>query len=146
LAVIEASADPGVEEYTRRVGMHNVIDMATFLRVLGDQMIQLTILNNGVAITSWVMKSDREAVEYIQVIPGRTNLNTINLEIDLKDFKFDGDRDLDLIEIVRILAGMLFSNRGMKKQPKMVRLMTAISTEFVRSSLRKNDRTDGSND
>jgi hypothetical protein len=92
------------------------------------------------------MKSDREAVEYIQVIPGRTNLNTINLEIDLKDFKFDGDRDLDLIEIVRILAGMLFSNRGMKKQPKMVRLMTAISTEFVRSSLRKNDRTDGSND
>ena len=92
LAVIEASADPGVEEYTRRVGMHNVIDMATFLRVLGDQMIQLTIRNNGVAITSWVMKSNREAVDYIQVIPGRSDLNTINLEIDLKDFKFDGDR------------------------------------------------------
>ena len=121
--------------------MHNVIDMATFLRVLGDQMIQLTIRNNGVAITSWVMKSDREAVEYIQVIPGRTDLNTINLEIDLKDFKFGEGRDLNLIEIVRILAGMLTSNRGMQKQPNLVRLMTAISTEFARSSLRKNDRT-----
>ena len=88
----------------------------------------------------------REEVKYIQVIPGRTDLNTINLEMDLDDFKFEGDCDLKLIDIIGILGGMLASNRGIRKQPNMVRLMTAISTEFVRSSLRKNNRTDGSND
>jgi magnesium-protoporphyrin IX monomethyl ester (oxidative) cyclase len=146
LAVIEASADPEVKEYTRRVGMHNVIDMATFLRVLGDQMIQLTIKNNGAAITSWVMKSDREKVDFIQVIPGRFDLNTINLEIELKDFKFDGDRDLNLIDMARIVTKMLISNRGIKKQPNMVRLMMASSIEFASSSVRRNGRTDRSND
>jgi anaerobic magnesium-protoporphyrin IX monomethyl ester cyclase len=143
LSVIEASADPDVEGYTRRVGVHNVIEMASLLRILGDQTVQLTVLSDGVAITSWILKTTREEVEYIQVIQGRTDLSTINLEMDLNNFKFDEGNDLSIIDNLRILGKMLVSNRGLKKQPNMMRLLMAGGLEFVVGYLRTVDRTDG---
>jgi hypothetical protein len=141
LSVIKASADPDVESYTREIGVHNVIDMALALKLLGDQTIQLTVRNGGETITSWILKTTREGVEYIQVIPGKTDLNTINLEIDLDDFGFEESNDLDIIDVVRILGKMLASNRGIKKQPNMIRLLMAGGLELVTSYL-KNDRPD----
>jgi anaerobic magnesium-protoporphyrin IX monomethyl ester cyclase len=143
LSVIEASSDPGVEAYTREVGMHNIIEMSLLLRILGDQKVQLTVLSNGVAITSWILKTTREEVEYIQVIQGRSDLSTINLEIDLNNFRFDEEYDLSLIDNLRILGKMLFSNRGLKKQPNMMRLLMAGGIEVVVGYLRTVDRTDG---
>jgi radical SAM superfamily enzyme YgiQ (UPF0313 family) len=141
LAVIESSADPGVEEYTRKVGVHNIIDMASFLRTFGNQTVQLTVRNDGVAITSWIMRTTRDRVEYIQVVPGRSDLNTINLEIDLRDFEFGGGRDLNLIDMLRIMGKMLTSNRGIRKQPTMMRLLIAGSVMLIAGFL-GTDRTD----
>jgi hypothetical protein len=143
LSVIEASADPGVETYTREVGMHNIIDMALLLRILGNQTVQLTVLSDGVAITSWILKTTREEVEYIQVIQGKTDLSTINLEMELNCFKFDEGYDLNIVDNLRILGKMLASNRGIKKQPNMIRLLMAGGLEFVVGHLRTVDRTDG---
>jgi radical SAM superfamily enzyme YgiQ (UPF0313 family) len=141
LAVIEASADPGVEGYTRKMGVHNIIDMAMFLRLLGNQTVQLTVMSNGMAITSWILKTTRAGVEYIQVIPGKSDQNTINLDVDLDRFKFGGDRGVNVIDSIRILGKMLASNRGIKKQPNMMRLLTAGGLEFVVGYLRTTDRT-----
>lgn len=101
------------------------------------------MLNDGVAITSWILKSTREEVEYIQVIQGKTDLSSINLEIDLKNFKFDEGNDLSIIDNLRILGKMLASNRGLKKQPNMIRLLMAGGLEFVVGYLRTANRTDG---
>jgi radical SAM superfamily enzyme YgiQ (UPF0313 family) len=139
LSVIKASADPEVERYTREIGVHNIIDMALPLKLLGNQTMQLTVRNGGVAITSWILKTTREEVEYIQVIPGKTDLNTINLEIDLDDFEFEEGNDIDIIDGIQILGKMLASNRGIRKQPNMIRLWMAGGVELVRSKL-KNDR------
>jgi hypothetical protein len=144
LAVIEASADPGVEGYTRKVGVHNLIDMSTFLRLLGDQTVQLTVMNDGTAVTSWILKTTRDGVDYIQVIPGKSDLSTINLDVDLNNFKFGGDPDLNIIDSIRILGKMLASNRGIKKQPNMMRLLMAGGVELAVGYLRTTDRT-GSN-
>jgi hypothetical protein len=141
LAVIEASADPGVEGYTRKMGVHNIIDMTMFLRLLGNQTVQLTVMSNGMAITSWILKTTRDGVEYIQVIPGKSDQSTINMDVDLDHFKFGGDRGVNIIDSIRILGKMLASNRGIKKQPNMMRLLTAGGLEFVVGYLRTTDRT-----
>ncbi|MCW4020527.1 MAG: B12-binding domain-containing radical SAM protein, partial [Candidatus Bathyarchaeota archaeon] len=39
---LEAYPDPRVEAYTRKVGVHNVLEMTRFLRLLGPQTIQCT--------------------------------------------------------------------------------------------------------
>jgi radical SAM superfamily enzyme YgiQ (UPF0313 family) len=140
LAVIEASADPGVEGYTREVGVHDIIDMTRFLRLLGIQTVQLTVMNNGTAITSWILKTKRDGVEYIQVIPGKSDMNTINLDIDLNHFEFGGSRSLNIIDNIRILGKMLASNRGIKKQPNMMRLLMAGGLELAVGRLRTTDR------
>ena len=145
LSVIEASADPGVERYTREVGVHNIIDMALFLRILGNQTLQLTAWSNGVAITSWILKTTEEEVEYIQVIPGKSDLSTINLDMDLDHFQFDGGYNMNIIDSISILGKMLASNRGIKKQPRMMRLLMAGGLEIVVKYLRAIDRTAGKN-
>ncbi len=141
LAVIEAAANPGVEEYTRRVGVHNVIDMALFLRLLGEQTLQLTIKNKGVAITSWILKSTKDAVEYIQIIPGRAERDTIRLELDLVDFEFGKDSERNMIGDIRIVGKMITSNRGVKKQPNMIRLFMAGSIESLIGYVRTHGQT-----
>jgi len=130
--IIEASADPGVEGYSRKVGVHNIIEMSAFLGFLGDQTVQLTARSNGVAITSWILKTTRDEVEYVQVISGKTDVNTINLDMDLEDFEFGVNRTLTMIDSIRIAAKMLASNRGIRKQTNMMRLMMAGSLELVR--------------
>ena len=135
-AVIEASADPGVERYTREVGVHNLIDMGTFLRVLGNQTVQLTVINDGKAMSSWIIKTNRNGVEYIQAIPGKSDLSTINLDVDLDYFDFDGDHNLNALDSVRILGKMLASNRGIRKQTNLMRLVMATGTELATGYLR----------
>lgn len=136
LSVIEASADPQVEEYTRNVGVHNLIEMAAPLRVLGEQTVQLTVQNQGVPITSWVLKTSPAGVEYIKVIPGRTDLNTISVALDLDDLEFNEGYDINPIDSLRILGKMLASNRGLRKQPNMMRLLMAGGVELI-TGLRK---------
>ncbi len=132
LSVIEASADPCVERYTREVGVHNIIDMALLLRLIGNQTVQLTVNNNEIAVTSWIIKTSRTGVEYIQVIPGKSDLATINLNVDLDDFEFGGGRDLNIIDSIRIAGRMVTSDRSIDNQTNLARLITACGLELVK--------------
>jgi hypothetical protein len=79
---LEAYADPRIEAYTRTVGVHEVLEISKFLRILGPQEIQCTLsLDN--ATVSFVFKTTNETVEYIKAIRGRQEGSTINLEVDL---------------------------------------------------------------
>jgi anaerobic magnesium-protoporphyrin IX monomethyl ester cyclase len=140
ISVIEASADPGVERYTRDVGVHNVISMPVLLKLMGDQTVQLTVMNKGVAITSWVLKTTKDKVEYIQVIPGKADYSTVNVDLELDDFNFSETGNVTLVESIAILGKMLVSNRGIRRQPTMVRLMVAGGLEMVVGYLRDIDR------
>jgi anaerobic magnesium-protoporphyrin IX monomethyl ester cyclase len=138
-SVIAASADPGVERYTRKVGLHDVIDMALLLRVLGDQTVQLTVRSKGVAITSWIVRTTRDKVEYIQVIPGKSDDHTINLDVDLDDFEFGKGRNTSVLDNIGILGKMFASNRGLRKQPNMMRLLLAGGLELVVGQIKSID-------
>ncbi len=80
---LEAYIDPRVEAYTRQVGVHDVLEMSRFLKILGPQTIQCTLkLDN--TITSFIFKTTKTNVEYIRVIKGSQADATINFDIDLK--------------------------------------------------------------
>jgi hypothetical protein len=129
---LEASPDPMIKEYTEKIGMHNVIKMSRFLNLLGEQTIQITVRNNGTPPVSWIFKTTKEMMEYIEVIQGKIDESTINFDVDLRDFKLDGQRRLSKIDNLQIVAKLLASNKGIKKQPNMMRLLTAGSIEFIK--------------
>lgn len=129
---LEASPDPLIKRYTETVGMHNVIEMSRFLKLLGAQTIQITVKNNGAPPTSWIFKTTKDTVEHIQVIQGKLNESTINFNVDIREFQLDGKRNLSQINNLRIVAKLLASNKGIKQQFNILRLFAAGSIEFIK--------------
>jgi len=129
---LEASPDPVIKKYTESVGMHNVIEMSRFLRLLGAQTIQFTVKSNGTPPTSWIFKTTKDTVEHIQVIQGKLNESTINFNVDIRDFQLDGQRNLSQMNNLRIVAKLLASNKGIKRQFNMMRLFAAGGIEFIK--------------
>jgi radical SAM superfamily enzyme YgiQ (UPF0313 family) len=80
---IEAYIDPRIEKYTRTIGVHKVLDMTRFLRILGPQEIQCTLSLDDTA-ASFIFKTTKTSVDYIRVINGRQTKSTINFDVDLK--------------------------------------------------------------
>lgn len=128
-SIIDASADPEVERYTRDVGLHNIIEMETFLRILGDQTLQIVVRDQGKDLASWVMKTAPSRVDHISVIKGRGAISSVDLEVDLDDFKIGRNEDLGPIDSIRITGKMLASNRSMIKRWNLMRLLMASSYE-----------------
>jgi len=81
---LQAYADPSVEAYTKEVGVHNIIEMSRFLRILGPQKIQCTLRFDD-ETTSFIFKTKEKTVEYIKVINGRENNSTIDFDFDLRE-------------------------------------------------------------
>jgi radical SAM superfamily enzyme YgiQ (UPF0313 family) len=87
----EAGADPCVEQYTREVGVHNVIELSwLLLRVLGQQVIQFTVTCKGVPVTSYIIETTGSSVKYVRAIQGKQECATIDLNIELYDLDLSG--------------------------------------------------------
>ncbi|MCG7840846.1 MAG: hypothetical protein MIO87_02925, partial [Methanomassiliicoccales archaeon] len=130
ISAIRSSADPDVEHYTRDVGVHNIIEMALFLRLLGKQSVQITLMSDGLPITSWILNTTSDGVDNIQVIPGKSPQNTINLDVELDDFRFEEDQEMNIIDYIRILTKMITSNKGIKKRLNFGRILLAGASAF----------------
>jgi hypothetical protein len=128
---LEAYVDPRVEAYTRTVGVHEVLEMTRFLRILGSQKIQCT-LNLDDFTVSFVFKTTNKTVEYIRVIRGRQDDSTINLDVDLKWLA--EPRPANLLKT----PAFLFShNLSVKKLLNTFKLFIAIGIEILSSNLQK---------
>ncbi len=134
---LEASPDPWIRNYTEEVGMHNVIEMSGFLNLLGAQTIQLSLKNDGTPLTSWIFKTTKKTVEYIDVIPGKKDESTINFEVDLNQFQLDGKGEPSKINDVLTVIKLLRSNKGIKRQFNLMRLILAGGVELVKYTGRK---------
>jgi hypothetical protein len=130
---LDASPDPEIKKYTEKVGMHNVIEMSRFLNLLGEQKIQLSLRNDGMPPISWIFKTTKDTVEYIQVIRGKLDDSSINFDINLQDFRLDGQRSLSKIDKLRIVAKLLASNKGIKRKANMMRLLAASGIDVIKS-------------
>ncbi len=137
----EAGADPCVERYTRKVGVHNIIEFPPLLlKVLGEQRIQFTITSEGVPITSYIIKTTAGTVEYVKAVSGRMEDATINLDVDLNDL------DLSMCntsnrELLKNCIRATISLRGIEEMWHRTRLLTAIGLGSTQIIIAQNFRT-----
>ena len=126
---LEAFVDPRVEAYTRTVGVHEVLEITKFLRILGPQKIQCT-LNLDNTTVSFVFKTTSKSIEYIQVTHRRVEDSTINLDVDLNWLtKPDNSNWL------KMPAYLFKNNLSIRKLWNTFRLFVAAGTELLASTL-----------
>jgi hypothetical protein len=62
------------------------------------------------------------------------------MDLDLDDFDFSESGIVNIVDSIGIMGKMLASNRGIRKQPNMIRLLVAGGLEIVVGYLRATDR------
>ena len=128
---LEAYIDTRVEAYTRTVGVHEVLEMTRFLKILGPQKIQCTLsLDNTTA--SFIFKTTKTTVEYIRVIRGRQADATITLDVDLKWLSEPGNS-----HIIERVALVFSRNLTTKKLWNTFRFFAAVGTDALAWNLQK---------
>ena len=85
---LDAMAHPSIERNTRKIRMDQVIDMATFLRILGPQTIQLTLRHQHKAHTSLVIRTTSTSVDFIKIIRGQQPNATITFDVDIEEIEY----------------------------------------------------------
>ena len=128
---LEAYIDPRVEAYTRTVGVHEVLEMTQFLRILGPQKIQCTLSLDD-TIASFIFKTTKTTVEYIRVIRGRQADSTITLDADLKWLS-----EPDNSRLIERVALVFSRNLTIKKLWNTFRLFAAVGTGALAWKLQK---------
>lgn len=137
----EAGADPCVEEYTRQIGVHNIIEFPPFLfRVLGEQTIQFTIKSEGDPITSYIIKTTAGTVEYVKAVSGRLEDATINLDADLNDLDLSMGNTSNR-ELLKNCIRATISLRGIDEIWYRTRLVAAIGLGSTQIIIAQNFRT-----
>jgi len=126
---LTAYVDPRVEEYTRNVGVHEVLEISKFLKMLGHQKIQCTLSLDDTTI-SFIFKTTSDSVKYIQVTHGRVPDSTINLDVDLNWITNPKRANL-----LKTSAYLFHNNMSVKKLWSTFRLFIAAGTEFITSAL-----------
>jgi len=125
---IEAYSDPCVEDYTRKVGVHNVLEMSNFLRILGPQTIQFSLCMDD-DTTSIIVETTNNTVEYVRVIHGRQDHSTITFNIDLKLMSELNQESK--IKMVKKSVTRILREGGIRRLWNTMRLFLAIGTEAV---------------
>jgi radical SAM superfamily enzyme YgiQ (UPF0313 family) len=128
---LEAYVDPRVEAYTMTVGVHEVLEISKFLRILGPQKIQCTLSLNDVTV-SFVFKTTSTTVKYIQVIQGRVYDATINLDVDLNWLTKPA-----ISNLLKTPSYLFKNNLSLNKLWSTFRLLVAVGTELLASNLQK---------
>lgn len=135
----ETIADPCVEAYTKKVGIHNIIDFPkSLLTVLGSQKIQFTLTENGAPITSYIIKTTKNTVEYVKAVSGRQDDATINLDADLENVNLSGHNNT--LKLLKNFVGATVSLRGLEETWSRLRLLTAIGLESTRLITSQTDK------
>ena len=81
---LNAIEDAEVEENERDIYMHDIIEMSTFLQILGPQLIQLSLVF-GEQVVSYVVSTDNKGVEYLRLIRGKKDDPSIGIVINLDE-------------------------------------------------------------
>jgi radical SAM superfamily enzyme YgiQ (UPF0313 family) len=139
--VIEVFADPNIKKYTEEVGIHNVVEMSRFLKMLSTQTIQITVWKDGKPITSFIFKTTRDSVEYIDVIHGKIEDSTIDFDFDLEDLNFTNGGSRTKIDNARVILKAILLKKGIRKQLNSIRLFFAGGVELINYLGAKNGKS-----
>ncbi len=122
---LKAYADPRVKSYTRKVGIHNVLELSKFLQILGPQTIQCTLSYDNVTI-SFIIKTTKNKVESIDILNGRKDDSTIDFDFDLDWLSRPNQSN-----VIDKLSVIIPNDLSFKTLLNIFRLYTAIGTEIL---------------
>ena len=115
----------GEKQFTKEKGVHNILEMSRFLKILGDQKIQITLSSMAKPILSWVIHTNENAVEYIDSISGKTTTASIYFDINLENFLSDKNVLSNAIKIT------LNDNKRLKANLNLMRFLAASLSEVL---------------
>jgi radical SAM superfamily enzyme YgiQ (UPF0313 family) len=124
---LDAMIDAKAEESKRNIPVQDIIEASRFLRILGPQMIRVT-LTHGEKSAGYMIKTNGRGVEYVKIIDNKQIDATINIDVDL-------GRMIDAFEKKSTLSALssvstLKSKRNIGAVVNLLRLYAALTTEI----------------
>jgi uncharacterized Fe-S cluster-containing radical SAM superfamily protein len=133
-AILEAINDAETEEQTRKINMHEVVEMSKFLAVLGSQKIQCTLQCDVHPPVSYIIKTRRSSegiVEYIKTISGKQDDATIDFTIELDEaIESINNGSNQLVSGMGVFTFFVKTTRNPKGAWNLFKLCAATSVEF----------------
>ncbi len=129
---LDAYPDPRVEAYTGRVGVHNILEMSRFLRILGPNKVQCTLRLDDICI-SFVIKTTSRTIEYVQAIHGKQNDATVDFDIDLK-WMIDSSEE-SMLKSTRRFITIISRNLTIRRLWNTSRFFLAVGAEILAEKL-----------
>jgi hypothetical protein len=82
---LKAQANPYTRQRTEKIGVHNMLEMEAFLRVFGNQKVQVAVSAGNGPFVYYTMKTTKKTVEYIDVSDKPHKNPSLSIDIDLND-------------------------------------------------------------
>lgn len=114
--------NPRLREFTQEMGIHNIIEMGRFLKILGKQKIQVCLQLKSQEDVSWVAKTGPAGVEYLDAINGSADDLSVAINIPL---------DNGSLSPKTIVKRMLRDNPDFKSRLNLTRLLAAAGSEVA---------------
>ena len=125
LEFVTEAPDDTIEEQTRALKIHEQIDMGRFLKLLGDQIIEITVEYKIQPLTSWILRLKNHTVDCIQVIRGEATGATLHFRFDLKSY--ENNPDPSWTQKVILLLRFLRSPKGFSGKINTAKLLLALA-------------------
>jgi radical SAM superfamily enzyme YgiQ (UPF0313 family) len=82
---LKAQVNPYTRKRTEKIGLHNMMELEAFLRVFGNQKVQIAVSAGNGPFVYYVMKTTKNTVEYIDVCDKPHKDPSLSINIDLDD-------------------------------------------------------------
>lgn len=114
--------NPELRRFTEQNGVHDYLEMSRFLKILGDQKIQVSVKTEDAEPISWIVETKDGRVSYVDAISGTVDDPSISINVEV------GSQGLDAKEA---LTRILSDNGDLRSRINLFRLAAATSTEVV---------------
>jgi radical SAM superfamily enzyme YgiQ (UPF0313 family) len=82
---LKAQANPYTRQRTEKIGVHNMMELEAFLRVFGNQKVQVAVSAGNGPFVYYTMKTTKRTVEYIDVSDKPHKDPSLTIDLDLND-------------------------------------------------------------
>jgi hypothetical protein len=99
--------------------------MDRFLRILGDQTIEITLDHKTQPLASWVLELKNRAVDCVKVIKGEVAGATMHFRFDIASYEHNPKPSFG--QKILLLWKLLNSNKGLAQRINLVKLLLALA-------------------
>ena len=132
--VMDAIIDAEKEEKNRNIQAHDILEMSTFLKILGSQTLQITMSYDDTIISYYIITSSK-SVDRVEAISGIRDNASININVDLEGSidSFKPDAQFNPMNLFFIFK----QARGFNDIWNLMRLSAAITIDLGGSYLKE---------